>query len=451
MAIVYGTSASETLDKSDGVSENADTIYGYGGNDTILGFGGNDLILGGFGADNINGGAHIDAALYTDSDEGVFVSLTTGHGSGGTAEGDTLTSIENLYGSAHSDTLFGNDSNNALSGMQGHDTLKGGGGADTLSGGSGNDDLFGMVGDDVLYGGQGDDTLNGGTGADFMAGGDGNDTYIVDMYTEMLFDVVSESAGQGVDTVRTSTHYALPDGADIEVLETTDEDGTTDMWLIGNSSSNHIIGNNGTNVLSGNGGTDVLEGRGGDDGYWVEDPNVTIIELPGQGVDAVMSVLLTYSLPEGADIELLGTYYTEAPVELTGNSAGNVIEGNNGDNVLNGRGGNDELIGSAGLDSFLFDTMLDPMFNVDTLTDFYVPDDTIVLDDLVFTALPTGALAGNRFVSAPAAQDDNDNIIYNGATGALFYDADGTGAIAAVQFATLSPGLLLSNTNFLIV
>ena len=117
-----------------------------------------------------------------------------------------------------------------------------------------------------------------------------------------------------------------------------------------------------------------------------------------------------------------------------------IVYGTNSSETING--GNDE---------FWFDTALDPAINIDVISDFYVPDDTIVLNDFIFAALPIGALAGNRFVTGTAAQDANDNIIYNSATGALLYDADGTGATAAVQFATLGTGLGLSNANFLVV
>jgi len=69
----------------------------------------------------------------------------------------------------------------------------------------------------------------------------------------------------------------------------------------------------------------------------------------------------------------------------------------------------------------------------------------------VFSALPGGSLDPNAFVIAASAQDASDRIIYNSATGATFYDSDGNGAGAAVQFATLSPGLALTAQDFLVV
>jgi len=45
----------------------------------------------------------------------------------------------------------------------------------------------------------------------------------------------------------------------------------------------------------------------------------------------------------------------------------------------------------------------------------------------------------------------DQRIIYDNANGHLLYDADGSAnGIAAVQFATLSPGLALTNTDFLV-
>src|SRR5262245_45917642 len=139
MATVTGTRNSERIDRNDGVTDEADTIYGFEGDDTIFGLGGTDLIMGGLGADRIDGGAGIDTAYYQDSLEGVNVDLSTGRGTGGSAEGDVLISIENLFGSAYSDVLKGNASANRLDAAGGDDFIKGGGGADTIDGNAGID------------------------------------------------------------------------------------------------------------------------------------------------------------------------------------------------------------------------------------------------------------------------------------------------------------------------
>ena len=142
-----------------------------------------------------------------------------------------------------------------------------------------------------------------------------------------------------------------------------------------------------------------------------------------------------------------------AAINLTGNANGNVVIGNDGNNVINGGDGNDELTGLGGQDSFLFDTALNAAINVDEITDFNVADDTIWLDDDIFSSGLTAnnSVAGSQFVIGPAALDAGDRIIYNSATGAVLYDSDGTGPTAAVQFARLSAGLPLTNFDFLVV
>jgi Ca2+-binding RTX toxin-like protein len=66
-------------------------------------------------------------------------------------------------------------------------------------------------------------------------------------------------------------------------------------------------------------------------------------------------------------------------------------------------------------------------------------------------SLGLGNISAGEFVIGTAAQDANDRIIYDSNTGALFYDNDGVGGNAQVQFATLSPGLGLTNLDFLVV
>jgi len=163
---------------------------------------------------------------------------------------------------------------------------------------------------------------------------------------------------------------------------------------------------------------------------------------------------VSWTLTPGADVETLHTtsWSSTDPLNLTGNETGNVVWGNVGNNVLNGGDGNDELIGVSGEDSFRFDTALNAATNVDTITDFDVYSDTILLDQTIFSSsLGLGNISAGEFVIGAAALDANDRIIYNSASGALFYDSDGVGGTAQIQFATLSTGLALTNLDFLVV
>jgi Ca2+-binding RTX toxin-like protein len=227
MANVFGTDNAETLNAFDGVTGNADTIFGFGGADTIFGLGGNDLIFGGEGADVIDGGSGSDTASYTDSAEGVTVNLGNGTGEGGTAEGDSLASIENVTGSAHDDVMTGNDGNNVLSGLEDNDTLRGGGGADTL---------FGDSGSDTLKGGGGADTLNGGSGIDTA-------------------DYSASLAGVFVSLVSDMADFGDAAGDELNSIEN----------VTGSGHNDDLLGNGGVNVLRGNGGNDSLKGYGGAD------------------------------------------------------------------------------------------------------------------------------------------------------------------------------------------
>ena len=123
---------------------------------------GNDTLIGGADADTLVGGDGSDTASYKDDTAGVTVNLSGAKvnedgdtdsnaskniyvkGSGGEAQNDLLTGIENLTGGAGNDTLTGDDSNNTLTGGAGNDTLTGGAGKDTLTGGAG-DDVFGVA------------------------------------------------------------------------------------------------------------------------------------------------------------------------------------------------------------------------------------------------------------------------------------------------------------------
>jgi Ca2+-binding RTX toxin-like protein len=160
---------------------------------------------------------------------------------------------------------------------------------------------------------------------------------------------------------------------------------------------------------------------------------------------------VTFSLA-GEQVENL-TLTLSADINGTGNSLANVIVGNSGDNVIDGATGSDTLTGLTGSDSFMFADALGAA-NIDSITDFNVAADTIVLDNAIFaTIVGTGVLTAAQFRanSAGVAGDADDRIIYETDTGNLFFDSNGNAAGGSIQFAVLDAGLALNNQDFLVV
>ena len=146
----------------------------------------------------------------------------------------------------------------------------------------------------------------------------------------------------------------------------------------------------------------------------------------------------------------IGTRFAD---KLYGGNHSNQLFGGAGNDLLDGGLGADRLSGGAGRDTFLFDSKLGGG-NVDRITDFVVADDTIRLENAVFAKiLGTGTLTAGQFVANESghAQDANDRVIYETDTGKLFYDRNGSADGGAVQFATLSPHLAITHSDFFVI
>jgi serralysin len=395
--------------------------------------------------------------------------------------------IENATGGSGNDVLIGNAAGNTLNGRGGSDRMEGGAGndayyvdaADTVieAAGGGFDAIFtdasyslaagleiewltartvygtgaiNLTGNELanyVLGNQGANILNGGGGADVLVGYGGNDTYILNAAS----DFIVEAAGAGFDAAYTATSYTLGAGMSVEWLAANAVYGTGAMNLTGNEFDNTLLGNSGANILSGGGGADAMVGYGGDDIYYVDNLGDAIVDNEG-GFDAVYTGV-NYILTVSAQIEWLSTeaVYGTTAINLTGNDFGNYVLGNNGANVLDGGAGADVIAGYGGADTFTFTTALGAG-NSDSIVDFAAGIDKIGLDDAIFGALGgLGALNAAAFATGAGAADGSDRIIYNSATGQLFYDADGAGGVAQVQFATLNAGLALTASDFAVI
>lgn len=122
--ILEGGTGNDYLEAGDG----NDSLLGGDGNDTLLGGAGNDTLDGGAGADTINGGSDNDTVTYASSSAVniTFSNANTAMGAGGQAQGDQLSNIENIIGSASNDsfTLVANTLPTTINGGDGSDTIK---------------------------------------------------------------------------------------------------------------------------------------------------------------------------------------------------------------------------------------------------------------------------------------------------------------------------------------
>ncbi len=203
----------------------------------LIGSSHNDTLSGDSNANSLDGGAGTDTASYADSDDAVTVNLATGTHSGGHAQGDTLTRIQNLTGSDNNDNLSGDGSANTLSGGDGNDILNGNAGNDTLNGNAGNDTLNGNAGNDTLNGDDGNDTLSGHAGNDTLNGNAGNDT-------------ASYADSNAAVTVNLATGTHSGGHAQGDTLSNIQN-------LIGSSHNDNLSGDSNANSLDGGAGTDT--------------------------------------------------------------------------------------------------------------------------------------------------------------------------------------------------
>jgi serralysin len=125
--------------------------------------------------------------------------------------------------------------------------------------------------------------------------------------------------------------------------------------------------------------------------------------------------------------------------------------GGSGDDVFVGNQVNNVFTGSAGADHFVFN--LSPsQNNIDIITDFISGVDIIDLDDSAFANLGSiGVLTADAFYVGVSAHDSTDRIIYDQKASALYYDVDGSGSAAAVQFAQLGKNITAAYSDFHIV
>jgi Ca2+-binding RTX toxin-like protein len=300
----------------------ADQIKGTAGADDVRALGGDDTVSGSAGADRIDGGVGLDFVDYSFCLAGVNVDLTRAIQSGGFAEGDRLSGIENLVGSAFNDRLAGDPGANRLAGGAGDDTLTGRGGADRLDGGTGID----------------------------TASYEGS------------------AAGVNIDLGRTTQSGGDAQGDVLIDIEKIVGSAWADSFK-GNSAANSFDGGDGNDMFEGLAGADTITGGAGTDTASYASSNARV------------DVNLYWASQKSGHAEgdrlsgienITGSKYGDS---ITGNGDNNLLDGGAGDDWLNGSWGADLLRGGAGKDRFVFDSVGNA--NGDRVLDFAPREDKL--------------------------------------------------------------------------
>jgi len=240
-----------------------------------------------------------------------------------------------------------------------------------------------------------DDTLWGTLPLQVLQGGEGDDMYFVTDSSQTIYEL----SGEGHDAVASSVSYGL--AANVEDLALT---GNQPIGGSGNELDNKLYGNEADNFLWGWGGNDTLYGNGGSD-----------ILRGGEGADFIV--------------------------------------GGEGDDTIDGGGGGDLLLGGAGRDTFVYGEL--DLLSHDFIADFAPEEDLFSLSQDFFPALQTRSESDDRlleseFVRGTEASAIYQHIIYDAGSGALYYDPDGSGALAPILLANLGIGLAMTADDFIL-
>ncbi len=228
-------------------------------------------------------------------------------------------------------------------------------------------------------------------------------------YDIIIDDLLYENDGDAVLSIK-----------DLSLYTNVDELAGYAWYMTLNANSDIFYGNDYVDVIRGGNGNDAIYSYGGAD-----------ILFGDAGSDKLYGVW-------GDD-------------DLYGGAGRDLLVGDVGSDYLSGGLDRDTLYGGAGKDYFVFDAKASAA-NVDLIKDFRPVDDTIMLDNKIFTRVGRdGWLSAGAFRTGSSALDSSDRIIYQKSTGGLFYDPDGIGGLSTIKFAQVKAGLTLTKADFYVL
>ena len=230
-----------------------------------------------------------------------------------------------------------------------------------------------------------------------LVGNTADDLKAAVMNKKSIGAVVATNTGKGLDAAIADQNQPAP----FRLTQGNQKDdrlqGTQQADVITSRDGNDIVfGNAGNDLIAGGKGDDVLNGGAGND--W-----------------------------------------------LSGDSGQDQLIGGNGNDVLDAGNGEDTLIGGQGKDRFRID-VLDK--GVDVIRDFSVQDDVL---EVGVPYMTKSVVTPDQLRIGATAVGTSDRFVYNPQTGALFFDADGSGSRPQVHLVQLSPNLALTAQNITLI
>jgi Ca2+-binding RTX toxin-like protein len=183
--------------------------------------------------------------------------------------------------------------------------------------------------------------------------------------------------------------------------------------------------------------------------------NIKVIATDNNRATATDTFALTIANANDPPVTFIGTQGNDT---LTGGAGNDKLYGKQGNDTLVGNAGNDILIGGLGNDILTGGAGADRFFRwrsttgIDTIIDFQVGEDTLYVSARGFGGglVKGSVLAADQFTVGSGASDSSSRFIYDQSTGALFFDADGTGSSEQIQIVQLSTGLAMTNTDIFV-
>ncbi|MEN5326901.1 hypothetical protein, partial [Pseudomonas sp. TWI549] len=401
-----------TLNLSTGVHSGIAAGDVYNSIEAITGSKYNDTFIADGRVFAFNGGlGGTDTVDYSASSAAVNVDIRPGTGLagvGGDAQGDTLTEIDKVIGSAFNDTFTAAPVSLAtFEGGAGDDIYYVNGGGVTIieQAGGGNDEIrvswnshtmaanvermtytgtiaftgYGNAGDNIITGGIGNDVLYGGGGADQFIGGAGMDTVSYDDSTAGVSINLKTGVSTGIATgdtyssieamtgskyndvfVGNSAALAINGGLGLDMVSYESSDSAVTIDLKTNANTGDAAGDTfaGIEIFQGSSFADTFLGSTANDNF-VGGAGADVFD-GREGIDTVwyannataVNINLQTGVSQGGDAEgdvfinVESLIATSFNDTLTGNAAANGLEGGLGNDVIYGGDGNDVIYGS---------------------------------------------------------------------------------------------------------